>query len=160
MNSTISLGISLVIFILIMRGQLRGTKTPIAKSGIALLLPILYISTSLLQLTDPRLHLQAAEVFIALLLGLVISLPLIAVTKFEVREDGNTYFKRDNRVFVILIAIFALRFIVVATIHAIDPSTLGFLSNLVTLSYLATWRIVTFIKFRSSIKGNLLQARA
>ncbi|MFD0698548.1 CcdC protein domain-containing protein [Paenibacillus sp. GCM10027628] len=149
MNSTVSLIISVAIFFFIIRGQLSGMKAPIKKAGITLLLPILYISTSLFQLFDPTLHIQQGQVILALLVGMVVSIPLILTTNFEVRASGDTFIKRNKTVFVLLIVIFALRFVVVATVKTIDPSTLSFMCNLVTLGYIATWRIVSFMKFRS-----------
>ncbi len=101
---------------------------------------------------DPNLHLQSGQVLIALLIGLVFSIPLIRTTNFEVRENGAAFIQRNKTVFVILIVVFALRFVFVANVKLIDPSTLGFLCNLVTLSYVACWRIVSFVKFRSALK--------
>lgn len=152
MNATTSMIMSVVIFFLIMRGQWQGMHKPIKKSGLTLLLPIVFISTSLFQLFDPTLRIQEAHVLISLLLGLVISVPLIATTNFEVRDNGDTFIKRSKAVFIILIAVFALRFVFVANVKLINPSTLGFLCNLVTLSYIVSWRLVSFIKFRSTIR--------
>ncbi|KRE56792.1 CcdC protein domain-containing protein [Paenibacillus sp. Soil750] len=148
MNSTVSMIISALIFFFILRGQLSGMSKPLKKSGITLLLPILYISTSLMQLFDPSLHIHEGQVIIALLIGIIVSIPLIVTTNFEVRDNGNTYIKRNKTVFVLLIVIFALRFLAIATINSIDPSTLSFMCNLMTFGYIATWRIISFIKFR------------
>lgn len=148
MNSTISMMISALIFFFILRGQLSGMRKPLKKSGVTLLLPILFISTSLTQLFDPSLHIREGQVIIALLIGVVVSIPLIVTTNFEVRDNGDTFIKRNKTVFVLMIVIFALRFLAVAMIHAVDPSTLSFMCNLVTFGYIATWRITSFIKFR------------
>lgn len=148
MNSTVSLMISALIFFFILRGQLSGMRKPLKKSGVMLLLPILYISTSLMQLFDPSLHIREEQVIIALLIGMIVSIPLIVTTNFEVRDDGNTFIKRNKTVFVLLIVIFALRFLAIATIKSIDPSTLSFMCNLMTFGYIATWRIISFIKFK------------
>ncbi|NOU98867.1 CcdC protein domain-containing protein [Paenibacillus planticolens] len=160
MNSTASLMISAIIFFFILRGQLSGMHKPLKKSGITLLLPILYISTSLTQLFDPTLHIREDQVIIALLIGMVVSIPLIITTNFEVRDNGNTFIKRNRTVFVLLIVIFALRFLAIATIKSIDPSTLSFMCNLVTFGYIATWRIVSFIKFRSVTSSKLVDLNA
>ncbi|NEW04756.1 DUF1453 family protein [Paenibacillus sp. SYP-B3998] len=160
MNATVSLVISILIFFLIMRGQLRGMQKPLKKSGIPLLLPILYISTSLFQLLDPTMHIQREQVIISLLLGLVISVPLILTTNFEIRGNGELFIKRSRIVFVLLIVIFALRFVFVANYKLIDPSTLGFMCNLITLSYVTVWRLVSFMKFRSLIHHKSLSTRA
>ena len=85
MNSTVSLMISALIFFFILRGQLSGMHKPLKKSGVTLLLPILYISTSLMQLFDPSLHIREEQVIIALLIGMIISIPLIVTTNFEVQ---------------------------------------------------------------------------
>jgi membrane protein CcdC involved in cytochrome C biogenesis len=148
MNSTVSMMISALIFFFILRGQLSGMNKPLKKSGISLLLPILYISTSFMQLFDPSLHIREEQVIIALVIGMVVSIPLILTTNFEVRDNGSTFIKRNKTVFVLLIVIFALRFLVVATIKSIDPSTLSFMCNLVTFGYIATWRITSYLKFR------------
>ncbi|MZQ85846.1 DUF1453 family protein [Paenibacillus sp. 5J-6] len=148
MNSTVSMMISALIFFFILRGQLSGMNKPLKKSGISLLLPILYISTSFMQLFDPSLHIREEQVIIALVIGMVVSIPLILTTNFEVRDNGSTFIKRNKTVFVLLIVIFVLRFLVVATIKSIDPSTLSFMCNLVTFGYISTWRITSYLKFR------------
>ncbi|NQX71451.1 DUF1453 family protein [Paenibacillus alba] len=147
MNATISLCISILIFLMILRGLMRGMHKPIKKTGIPLLLPILYISTSLFQLFDPKLHIQGNQAITAILIGLVVAIPLIITTNFEVRSDG-TYFKNNKTVIVILIGIFALRFVFVETITSMDASTLAFFFNLVTFSYIVVWRLASFTKFR------------
>ncbi|MDU0202555.1 CcdC protein domain-containing protein [Paenibacillus sp. MAH-36] len=148
MNSTVSMMISALIFFFILRGHLSGMNKPLKKSGVTLLLPILYISTSFTQLFDPSLHIREEQVILALLIGMVVSIPLILTTNFEVRDNGNTFIKRNKTVFVLLVVIFALRFLAVATIKSIDPSTLSFMCNLFTFGYIATWRITSYVKFR------------
>ncbi|CAG7653908.1 CcdC protein domain-containing protein [Paenibacillus allorhizosphaerae] len=152
MNATVSLAISILIFFLIIRGQLRGMQKPLKKSGVGLLLPIAYISTSLFQLMDPSLHIREDQVLLSVLIGAVISIPLIWTTNFEVKGTGDAFIKRSKAVFVILIGVFALRFVFVAGFKLIDPGTLGFMCNLVTLSYIALWRIGSFVKFRNALR--------
>ncbi|MCZ8522035.1 MULTISPECIES: CcdC protein domain-containing protein [Paenibacillus] len=152
--------ISALIFILILRGHVRGMRKPLNPSGVTLLLPILYISTSLTQLFDPRLHIEQGQVLVALLIGIVLAIPLIVTTNFEVRGNGDTFIKRSRAVFVLFITIFALRFLVIATVQSIDPSTLSFMCNLATLGYIATWRIVSFIKFRRANHSNRVLLKA
>ncbi|MFX3635853.1 MAG: CcdC protein domain-containing protein [Candidatus Pristimantibacillus sp.] len=149
MDASSSMMISLVVFVLIMRGQFKGMNRPIKKSGITLLLPILYISTSLLQVMDPNLHIQETQVALSLLLGMMIALPLIFTTNFEVRDNGGTFIKRNKTIFILLMVIFVIRLIFVGFFKGIEPSTLGFMSSLTTFSYVACWRLVSFIKFRS-----------
>ncbi|WP_432644095.1 CcdC protein domain-containing protein [Paenibacillus pabuli] len=43
-----------------------------------------------------------------------------------------------------------MRFFDFMFISGIDPKTLGFLNNVVALSYIAIWRMASFIKFHNS----------
>ncbi|WP_018759135.1 CcdC protein domain-containing protein [Paenibacillus terrigena] len=144
-----SMFISMIIFFFILRGLQRGMNSPIAKSGLPLVLPILYISTSMLQLLDPNLHIQSEQLLIAALAGMVLSIPLILTTNFEVREAGNTFIKCNKLMFLLLITIFALRFIAIATVKGMDPGTLSFLLNFMTFSYIVCWRVACFVKFHN-----------
>ncbi|WP_373462715.1 CcdC protein domain-containing protein [Paenibacillus sp. V4I3] len=50
-----------------------------------------------------------------------------------------------------------------ATIKSIDPSTISFMCNLMTFGYIATWRIISFIKFKGvssskqAVQGSYVQ---
>lgn len=159
MNTTVSIMISVLIFFFILRGQLSGMRKPLRKSGVVLLLPIAFVSTSLTQLLDPSLHISSEQVILALTIGILVSLPLIATTHFEVR-DGSTFIKRNKTVFAVLLLLFALRILAIATITTIDLSTLGFMCNLMTLAYIVTWRVVSFMKFRSFSASSVLRNHA
>jgi len=43
-----------------------------------------------------------------------------------------------------------IRFFDFMFISGIDPKTLGFLNNVVALTYIAIWRMASFIKFHNS----------
>lgn len=144
--------ISVLIFILIVSGLSRGMKNPIRQSGITLLLPIIYIATCLFQLLDPDLHAREDQIILALVAGLVIAVPLVIATNFEIRSDG-IYFQRSSAVFVILIVVFALRFALMGMITGIDSTTLEFILNVATLSYIAVWRIAIFAKLQRVVNS-------
>ncbi|HBU82077.1 MAG TPA: DUF1453 domain-containing protein [Paenibacillus sp.] len=57
----------------------------------------------------------------------------------------------------LIIVIFSIRFFDFMFISGIDPKTLGFLNNVVALSYIAIWRMASFIKFHNS-KSSTIRA--
>ena len=146
----LSLVISLLIFVLILRGVIQGSKKPLQGSGLRLLIPLLYISTSLLELLDPSLELTTGRVVSSLCIGAVLSIPLMLLTQFQTRADGQIYYKRNVYLYILIVLIFAIRFFDFTFISGIDPKTLGFLNNLTTLSYISLWRISSFIKFKNT----------
>jgi membrane protein CcdC involved in cytochrome C biogenesis len=153
----ISLTISLLIVVLILRGVIQGSKKPLHESGRKSLIPILYISTSLFELFDPSLVLTSGRMISSIAIGAILSIPLILVTQFERKSDGKMYYKRNVSLYVLIIVIFSIRFFDFLFISGIDPKTLGFLNNVVALSYIAIWRMASFIKFHNS-KSSTIRA--
>lgn len=145
-----SFTISFLIVVLILRGVIQGSKKPLHESGRRLLIPILYISSSLFELFDPSLVLTSGRVISSIAIGAVLSIPLIMVTQFERKSDGKMYYTRNVSLYVLIVVTFSIRFFDFMLITGIDPKTLGFLNNLVALSYIAIWRIASFIKFHNS----------
>ncbi|BBI35607.1 CcdC protein domain-containing protein [Cohnella abietis] len=145
-----SLIISILILVLILRGLIRGSKEPLHDSGRRILIPVLYISTSLFELFDPELVLTSGRIVSSIGIGAVLSIPLILLTQFERKSDGRMYYKRNVSLYVLIIVIFSIRFFDFLFISGIDAKTLGFLNNVVTLTYIAIWRIVSFFKFRNA----------
>jgi len=82
--------------------------------------------------------------------GAVMSIPLILLTQFERKTDGKMYYKRNVSLYVLIVVIFSIRFFDFLFISGIDPKTLGFLNNVLTLTYIAIWRIASYIKFRNA----------
>lgn len=140
--------LSVLIAALILRGVIRGSRIPLHESGRKLLIPILYISSSLFELFDPSLVLTSGRVIFALAAGVILALPLIIVTRFERRSDGRMYYVRSTWLYTLVVVIFVVRYLDYFFALGIDLKTLGFLNNLIALSYIAIWRIGSFVKFR------------
>lgn len=157
MNVAMSAGLSALIFFVIVLSVFKGMKKPVKGSGARLLLPIVFVSTSLLQLLNPELHVQSLPLLLAAAVGAVVALPLIAVTNFEARS-GTVYFKISYVIFVFLGAIFALRLVLMFTMTSLNPDALGFIFNVATISYIAVWRIACFSKFRKVQDGQRVAA--
>ncbi|MFK7693544.1 CcdC protein domain-containing protein [Paenibacillus sp. HJGM_3] len=152
MNATMSAGMSALIFVVIVLAVFKGMKKPVKGSGARLLLPIVFVSSSLLQLLNPELHVQGWPLLLAAAAGAVVALPLIAATNFEARS-GAVYFRQSNVIFALLGAIFALRIVLMFTMTSMNPDALGLIFNVATVSYIAVWRIASFSKFRKVQSG-------
>jgi membrane protein CcdC involved in cytochrome C biogenesis len=146
----LSLTMSFLIVVLILRGVIQGSKKPLHESGRKLLIPVLYIATSLFELFDPTLVLTSGRIMSSIGIGAILSIPLILVTQFERKSDGKMYYKRNVSLYVLIIVIFSLRLLDFFFISGIDPKTLGFLNNVFTLTYIAIWRMASFIKFHTA----------
>lgn len=146
--NVISLSISLLIVLLILRGVIQGSQKPLHESGRKLLIPILYIATCLFELFDPALVLTSGRVLSSITIGAVLSIPLILVTSFERRSDGYMYYEKNLSLYLLIIVIFFIRYLDLLFITDIDAKTMGFLNNLITLSYIGIWRVASFMKFQ------------
>ncbi|REK75563.1 CcdC protein domain-containing protein [Paenibacillus paeoniae] len=147
MNATIATIISIAIFILIFNGLRRRMSVPI-KSGVSLLLPILYVSTSLFQLLDPKLHVVNSHYIYAFGIGIVLSIPLIMTTNFE-KRSGEIFIQRNKTLFIILISFFVIRLIFHGHFLSNDVDTSNFLMNMVMLSYITVWRMASYRKYKA-----------
>ncbi|MGG4403784.1 CcdC protein domain-containing protein [Paenibacillus amylolyticus] len=114
-------------------GFIQGSKKPLHESGRKLLIPILYISTSLFELFDPALVITTGRIISSVAIGAILSIPSILVTQFERKSDGGMYYKRYVSLYVFIVVIFGIRFFDFMFITDIDPKTLGFLNNVIAL---------------------------
>lgn len=99
-------------------------------------------------LFNPSVHAPLYEWFIAVALGLVLSIPLIWTTNYEVRADNQIYAKKNMGFIFAFVAVVAIRFTLRNYLSMIEPQTLGALFMLVAFSYILPWRIVSYMKFR------------
>ncbi|MDB5084240.1 MAG: hypothetical protein JWN30_1126 [Bacilli bacterium] len=102
------------------------------------------------------------EVSLSILIGLLLSIPLILTSKIIVAADGSVRFKRNVLLYLFLIAIPILRryegFTVFFKSHSIffvhthipDIELMIVLYLTVVIVNIQTWRITSFLKFRRS----------
>jgi len=98
--------------------------------------------------TYPSVHMTSIEILVSVLFGMLLSIPLIYTTQYEVREDGKIYAKKSLGFVVALILIFVIRRIVNSLFPGIDALTLNALSIISLFVYVGLWRVVSFNKFR------------
>ncbi|HEY2421320.1 MAG TPA: cytochrome c biogenesis protein CcdC [Neobacillus sp.] len=149
-------GIMVVIVGLVFWRRTRAMVRPIQGSGIKILLPILYLLPAISAFSNLQLQLKILEIGVALLIGILLAVPLVLTTNYEIRQDGQIYAQKNKSFFIALIAVLAIRFIARQYISSMDPASLGMLFYIVAFSYIAPWRIVSFIKFRKVKQSQVL----
>lgn len=86
---TVFLGIALLIF----WRRYRSMHKPIKGSGKRILWPLLFLTPGVVWFFGP-VHPAILQVVIAVFIGVLFSVPLIVLTNYERRDDGNIYTKK------------------------------------------------------------------
>ncbi|MFC0216555.1 CcdC protein domain-containing protein [Paenibacillus chartarius] len=81
-------------------------------------------------------------------LGVVLSIPLIWTTSYEIREDNLVYAKKNWGFVVAFAGIVLIRLLLRQELQGMDPQGQAALFMTVAFGYIIPWRIVSFIKFR------------
>lgn len=86
---TVFLGIALLIF----WRRYRSMYKPIKGTGVRILWPLLFLTPGVLWFFGP-VHPAILQVVIAVSIGILLAAPLIVLTNYERRDDGNIYTKK------------------------------------------------------------------
>ena len=140
---TVFLGIALLIFWC----RYRSMYKPIKGTGLRILWPLVFLTPGALCFLGP-VHPAILQVIIAAFIGILFAVPLIVLTNYERRDDGNIYTKKSAAFLITFIALIVLRYASRQFILDLDQRTIGLLFYLVAVSYIIPWRIACFIKFR------------
>jgi membrane protein CcdC involved in cytochrome C biogenesis len=145
----------LVIFGLVLWRRTRAMVRPIKGSGLRILLPLLYMSPALGVVIQPSVHMTSIEIVVSVIFGIVLSVPLIYTTGYEIREDGKIYAKKSIGFVIALICVFIIRRLVNNFLPHIDALTLNALSIISLFVYIGLWRIISYTKFKKVYNSNL-----
>jgi membrane protein CcdC involved in cytochrome C biogenesis len=139
--------IIVVVFALVLWRRTAATRKPIRGNGIRLVLPVLFILPGLLMFGVPDLDPSTFEILGPIAVGLCMSIPMIASTNYEVRDDGGIYAKRSVIFIVSLILLVIVRLALRSYFLTLGPMTGSMMLYLVAASYLIPWRIASYLKF-------------
>ncbi|RAV21788.1 CcdC family protein [Paenibacillus contaminans] len=149
-NSTLFMIVA--VFGLILWRRTRAMRVPMKGSGLRLVLPPIFMSIGFVQLSSPDIHVTLEEALVTIALGLLLSIPMIVTTNYEIREDGNIYAKRSKAFIAALAGLLVIRLALRNYIGGIDQATMLFLFFLLAVCYIVPWRIVSFVKYRSVLR--------
>ncbi|MGV3287412.1 CcdC family protein [Bacillus wiedmannii] len=143
----------LCIALLIFWRRYRSMYKPIKGTGIRILWPLLFLTPGVLWFFGP-VHPAILQVTIAASIGVIFAIPLVFLTNYERREDGNIYTKKSVAFLITFIALVVLRYGSRQYIVDLDQQTIGLLFYVVVVSYIIPWRIACYIKFRKVWREN------
>ncbi|WP_002147224.1 cytochrome c biogenesis protein CcdC [Bacillus cereus] len=143
----------LCVALLIFWRRYRSMYKPIKGTGKRILWPLLFLTPGILLFFGP-VHPAILQVTIAASIGAIFAIPLIFLTNYERREDGNIYTKKSAAFLITFIGIVILRYSSRQYIVGLDLQTIGLLFYVVAVSYIIPWRIVCYIKFRKVWREN------
>ena len=143
----------LCVALLIFWRRYRSMYKPIKGTGKRILWPLLFLTPGIL-LFFGTVHPAIVQVTIAASIGVIFAIPLIFLTNYERREDGNIYTKKSAAFLITFIGIVILRYGSRQYIVDLDQQTIGLLFYVVAVSYIIPWRIACYIKFRKVWREN------
>ncbi|MGG0301429.1 cytochrome c biogenesis protein CcdC [Bacillus albus] len=143
----------LCIALLIFWRRYRSMYKPIKGTGLRILWPLVFLTPGVLWFFGP-IHPAILQVVIAVSIGIFLAVPLIVLTNYERRADGNIYTKKSAAFLITFIALVVLRYCSRQYIVDLDQQTIGLLFYVVAVSYIIPWRIACYIKFRKVWRGN------
>jgi membrane protein CcdC involved in cytochrome C biogenesis len=141
-------GIMVMIVGLVFWRRTRAMVRPIQGSGIKILLPILYLLPAISAFSQIQLQLKIWEIGVASLIGVLLAVPLVLTTNYEIRQDGQIYAQKNKTFFIALLAVLVIRIAARQYFFGMDPASLMLLFFTVAFSYVVPWRIASFVKFR------------
>ncbi|MCH6264229.1 CcdC family protein [Neobacillus citreus] len=156
MNGLAMYGIFFVIFGLVFWRRTRAMVRPVQGSGIKILLPMVFLLPGFSALLQFQLHLKVWEIGVAALIGVLLAVPLIFTTNYEIRNDRKIYAQKNKTFFIALIAVLVIRIALRQFISGIDPISLSMLFFTVAVGYVVPWRIISFVKFRKVKQAQML----
>jgi membrane protein CcdC involved in cytochrome C biogenesis len=140
--------IAAAIAALVLWRRTRSMYRPIKGKGLRLLIPILFLIPASSMFLNPAVHASGWEWVAALAIGMLLSVPLIWTTRYEMREDHLIYTKKNIGFAVAFVAVLAIRFALKNSLSMIDPQTKAALFMTLVFGYLVPWRVVSYFKFR------------
>ncbi|MEW9139646.1 CcdC family protein [Bacillus wiedmannii] len=143
----------LCIALLILWRRYRSMYKPIKGSGIRILWPLLFLTPGVLWFFGP-VHPAILQGIIAAFIEVLFAVPLIVLTNYERRDDGNIYTKKSAAFLITFIALVVLRYGSRQYIVDLDQQTIGLLFYVIAVSYIIPWRIASYIKFRKVWREN------
>lgn len=145
-------GYSIIIIVLvaglIIWRRTRSLYRPIRGGGARMLIPLIILIPAAATFLNPELKLTTAEIGGALAAGLVLSIPLILTTNYEVRADGQIYARKSVGFIISLVGLLIIRVVLRDYLSDLDPNALAGLFVLIAVGYVIPWRIASYIKFR------------
>lgn len=141
-STIIALAMAFIVFFI----RMKASKKPATLKKIVL--PPIFMSTGFLMFLYTPTRIDLTYAFIAFLIGIFFSYPLIVTSEFQKKED-KVYLKRSKLFIIILLGLVLLRIglreYINLYINVIQTSGLFFI---MAFGMLLPWRLAMLVKFR------------
>lgn len=145
--------VPLLMVLVAMWRRANNLHEPLTGNGLTLLVPAFGILTGLpfvMLHPDGHLGIDAPpwQPLAAVLVGLVFAVPLVLHTNYERRADGRIY-QRSARMLLFTFGVLAaVRVVMRVLLSDMDVLTETALFFLTVVTYIVTWRVASFVKYR------------
>ncbi|MFD2446989.1 CcdC protein domain-containing protein [Bacillus sp. CGMCC 1.16607] len=153
MNYNPILFIIILVAALIYYRQILSMFQPIKGKGTRIIITLFLLTPGWALITNPNAEVTSIEVAIALLLGCILSIPLVLTTAYERRENGKIYVKKSLAFVILFVLIFAVRWTIRGIID-MDSDSRMLLFFIAACGYLIPWKISSYYKFRKVYLSN------
>ncbi|PYE51127.1 cytochrome c biogenesis protein CcdC [Deinococcus yavapaiensis] len=131
----------------------RNIHKPLRGNGTTLLIPAFGIMTGIpfvMLHPDGHIGIDAPlwQPMVAVLVGLVFAVPLVYHTNYERRADGQIYQRSAQMLLLTFGVLVGLRVVMRLLLSDMDVLTETALFFLMVVTYIVTWRIASFLKYR------------
>jgi membrane protein CcdC involved in cytochrome C biogenesis len=150
--SSTSLGmiVTLIMATIVIVVRMRATKKPVSIRGI--IAPPLFMSTGFAMFHFPETATPLMYDFIAFFTGMLLSIPLILTSKFEI-VGQDVYLKRSKAFFGILLGLLAIRFTMKVWVNdSFTPMQTAGLFFVLAYGMIVPWRIAMLYTYRQIVK--------
>ncbi|WP_459503469.1 CcdC family protein [Bacillus sp. C1] len=135
------------IAVLIVLLRMRSMNRPMKRKGRRILFPLFFLIPGLSLYSVP-MKLEIWQISLAAAIGLILSIPLVILSGYEIRGDGQIYPKKSIAFIATFLVIVFIRYYFRSHIEGLDPQSVGVLFFTVALGYIVPWRIGCYLKFR------------
>ncbi|NGQ93791.1 cytochrome c biogenesis protein CcdC [Brevibacillus sp. SYP-B805] len=133
--------------------RMRAAKKPVSARKI--ILPPLFMSTGFIMFHFPEAITPLPYDILAFLVGMVLSIPLILTSKFEI-VGQDVYLRRSKIFFVILLGLLIIRTAIKLWIgDAFTPMQTGGLFFILAFGMILPWRVAMLFMYQRLIKKQI-----
>lgn len=140
--------------LLVMRLRVKAAEKPATLKKIVM--PPIGMSTGFLMFVFPFMRIDLWAALIAFAAGLLMSVPLIRASRFEVR-DGDVYLQRSKAFLPVLLGLFVLRFGLHEYVERyVTLAQTGSIFFVLAYGMIAPWRLAMMVGYQK-VRGTLTE---
>ena len=122
---------------------------PLKGNGLRLLVPIpILLIGGTIAILQIKGHINIWYELAGLAFGILLSIPLIYTTNYEIRDDNNIYAVRNKAFFVSIVVLIVIRLLLRDYLATFGVQTEMLIFLAIGFGYVIPWRVASYTKFR------------